>query len=63
MIVFKSPCSLQCETAFHGEILDQHSLRQNRFYSLRPTAPVAKVGKLGQASMLYQGTRLFTHHR
>lgn len=63
MIVFKSPCSLHCENAFHGEILQRHSLRHNRFYSLRPTAPVAKVGKLGQAPMVYHGNYQFTHHR
>lgn len=63
MIVLKSPCSLQCENAIHGEILKRHSPRQNRFYSLRPTAPVTKVGKLGQAPMVYQGNYLFTHHR
>lgn len=42
--------ALQCENAFHGEILKRHSLRLIRFYSLR-----TKLGKLGQAPMGCQG--------
>lgn len=50
MIVSESPCFLQCENALHGEIPERHSLRQNHSYSLRPTAPVAEVEKLGPSS-------------